>query len=125
MHEKRCAGWYGYGLISRSNGNESKEFGAVGNELVKRCRMHIYYSGRVQGVGFRYTTKNVSTGYEVTGYVRNLADGRVELVAEGQREELEAFREGVRESGLGPFISDEKVAWEDAKGEFRGFEITS
>ena len=54
--------------------------------------MHIFYTGRVQGVGFRYTTKNVALGYEVTGTVRNLSDGRVELIAEGQREELEAFQ---------------------------------
>ncbi|MGD0088020.1 MAG: acylphosphatase, partial [Verrucomicrobiota bacterium] len=44
---------------------------------MKRCRMHIFYSGHVQGVGFRYTTKTVATGFEVTGTVRNLPDGRV------------------------------------------------
>ena len=86
--------------------------------------MHIFYSGRVQGVGFRYTTKNVALGYEVTGMVRNLCDGRVELIAEGQREELEAFQLGIRESGLASFIKDEHVRWDDAKGEFRGFEIS-
>lgn len=86
--------------------------------------MHIYYSGKVQGVGFRYTTKNVATGYEVTGVVRNLSDGRVELVAEGLKDELEAFQQGIRESGLGGLISDELVRWEEAEGEFRGFEIT-
>lgn len=86
--------------------------------------MHIYYTGRVQGVGFRYTTKNVATGYEVAGIVRNLSDGRVELVAEGAKEELEAFEEGIRESGLGHFITAQEVKWEDPKGEFRGFEIT-
>ena len=91
---------------------------------MKRRRMHIYYSGRVQGVGFRYTAKNVAAGFEVTGIVRNLDDGRVELVAEGAQEELEAFQEGIRDSGLGPFIKDEAVQWQDAKGEFRGFEIT-
>lgn len=91
---------------------------------MKRSRMHIYYSGRVQGVGFRYTTKNVATGYEVTGLVRNLSDGRVELVAEGLKDELEAFQQGIRESGLGHFIAKEDVKWEDPKGEFRGFEIT-
>ena len=90
---------------------------------MKRCRVHIYYSGRVQGVGFRYTAKNVATGYEVTGIVRNLPDGRVELLAEGPRDELEAFQLGVRESGLGPLISNEEVRWEDPQGEFRGFEI--
>jgi len=87
--------------------------------------MHIFYSGKVQGVGFRYTTKNVATGYEVTGFVRNLPDGRVELVAEGLKEELEAFQQGIRESGLSPFISGEQMLWEDAKGEFRGFAITA
>jgi acylphosphatase len=91
---------------------------------VKRCRMHIYYSGKVQGVGFRYTAKNVAAGYEVTGIVRNLADGRVELAAEGAKDELEAFQQGIRESGLGHFIRNEELNWEDATGEFRGFEIT-
>ena len=86
--------------------------------------MHIFYSGRVQGVGFRYTTKNVAMGYEVTGTVRNLTDGRVELVAEGLRDELEAFQQGIRESGLGGFISNEETKWEDPKGEFRGFGIS-
>ena len=87
--------------------------------------MHIFYTGRVQGVGFRYTTKNVALGYEVTGTVRNLSDGRVELIAEGQREELEAFQLGIRESGLASLVKNEEVRWEDAKGEFRGFEISS
>ena len=93
--------------------------------VVKRCRMHIFYSGRVQGVGFRYTAKNVAMGYEVTGTVRNLADGRVELVAEGLKDELEAFQQGIRESGLGGFISNEERTWEDPKGEFRGFGLSS
>ena len=48
--------------------------------------MEIFYSGRVQGVGFRYTAKTVAAGFEITGTVRNLPDGRVELVAEGARE---------------------------------------
>jgi acylphosphatase len=85
--------------------------------------MHIFYSGRVQGVGFRYTTKNVALGYELSGAVRNLPDGRVELTAEGEKDELEAFRLAIRESGLGSFISNEEVTWGEPKGEFRGFEI--
>ena len=67
---------------------------------MKRSRMHIFYSGHVQGVGFRYTVKTVASGFEATGTVRNLPDGRVELTAEGPREELEAFRTGIREAGL-------------------------
>jgi acylphosphatase len=85
--------------------------------------MQVFYSGSVQGVGFRYTVKSVATGFEVAGTVRNLPDGRVELVAEGTKEELEAFRQAIREEGLGHFIRDEAVQWSDAVGEFRGFEI--
>jgi acylphosphatase len=85
--------------------------------------MQIYYSGNVQGVGFRYTVKSVATGFELTGAVRNLPDGRVELVAEGAREELKAFQQAVRESGLDHFIRDEHVLWSESQNEFRGFEI--
>lgn len=88
-----------------------------------RRRLHVYYSGRVQGVGFRYTVKSVALGYEVTGVVRNLPDGRVEVNAEGQPGELEAFRQAIREAGLARFIRDEQVFWSEATGEFRGFEI--
>jgi acylphosphatase len=62
-------------------------------------------------------------GFEVTGVVRNLPDGRVELVAEGQSQELDAFREAIRDSGLKHFIRDEQISWAEAAGEFRGFEI--
>ncbi len=85
--------------------------------------MQVFYSGRVQGVGFRYTVKSVARGFEVVGWVRNLADGRVEMVAEGTRDELEAFRQDIRESGLGHFIQKETVSWVEAKNDFRGFEI--
>lgn len=87
--------------------------------------MLAIYTGRVQGVGFRYTVKTVALGFEVTGTVRNLPDGRVELTVEGAREELEAFRQAIRDSGLEGFIRDEQVAWPSATGEFRGFEIVS
>ena len=90
---------------------------------MRRCRMSILYSGSVQGVGFRYSTKTVATGFEVTGTVRNLPDGRVELLAEGTREELEAFRTAIRDAGLAGFIRDENVAWSDARNDLRGFEI--
>ena len=95
----------------------------IGTELVNRRRMHILYSGSVQGVGFRYTVKSVAQGFEVTGSVRNLPDGRVELLAEGAKEELTAFREAIRESGLDHFIRNEEIGWGEAQDEFRGFEI--
>ena len=88
-----------------------------------RHRLTVFYSGRVQGVGFRYTTKTVAAGFELVGRVRNLPDGRVELIAEGRRPELEEFLVAIRDAGLAGFIRDEQVIWADAKNEFRGFEI--
>ena len=85
--------------------------------------MTIWYSGRVQGVGFRITACRVATGYEVTGRVRNLPDGRVELIAEGAHDELEAFRQGVVDSGLGGLIRDEQIVWSEVSGEYQGFGI--
>ena len=87
--------------------------------------MQVFYSGRVQGVGFRYSVRKVANEFEVTGSVRNLADGRVELVAEGNKDELDAFRQGIRESGLEHFIQQEQVSWGEAKNDFRGFEIVA
>ena len=91
--------------------------------VANRCRVEIFYSGRVQGVGFRYAAKSIAAGFEVSGIVRNLPDGRVELVAEGAREELEAFRAAIRDAGLRSFIRNETVTWSTAQNEFRGFEI--
>jgi acylphosphatase len=88
-----------------------------------RSRTRVFYTGRVQGVGFRYTARSVACGYEVTGFVRNLPDGRVELVAEGADGEVEAYLEGIRQSGLGPHIRQEQVQQGPATGEFAGFEI--
>ena len=87
--------------------------------------MQVFYSGRVQGVGFRYSVRKVANGFEVTGSVRNLADGRVELVVEGNQNELDAFRQGIRESGLEHFIQQEEVSWGEAENDFRGFEIVA
>ncbi|MEO8426974.1 MAG: acylphosphatase [Verrucomicrobiota bacterium] len=90
---------------------------------MSRFRVHVFYAGRVQGVGFRYTVKSLVTGFEVTGTIRNLSDGRVELIAEGAKEELEAFQQGIQESGLGSLIDDEHACWSEARGDFCGFEI--
>ncbi len=93
--------------------------------VMNRRRMQVVYSGHVQGVGFRYTVKSLAPGYEVAGTIRNLPDGRVELVVEGQPEELEAFQQAVRDSGLGRLIRQEQVVWGPAHETLRGFEIVS
>lgn len=92
--------------------------------IMSRRRMHIFYAGRVQGVGFRYTVKTVAAGFDVNGTVRNLPDGRVELMAEGDSAELKAFQQAIRDEGLAGLIRDEQVEWCDAQGGLRGFEIS-
>ena len=77
----------------------------------------------MQGVGFRYNVREIACGYEVAGYVRNRHGGRVELAAEGAEEEVTAFLEAVRASQLGSHIRNEDAKWEQAAGEFRGFDI--
>jgi acylphosphatase len=59
-------------------------------------RRRLLYSGRVQGVGFRYTALRLAGEFDVAGFVRNLDDGRVELVAEGEPAELDGFLEAIR-----------------------------
>lgn len=85
--------------------------------------MTNYYSGHVQGVGFRYAVKSAALGFEVTGTVRNTSDGRVELIAEGQKSELESFQQAIRDSEVGGAIRQEQVTWTDPSNAFRGFEI--
>jgi acylphosphatase len=91
---------------------------------MKRERVSNLYSGHVQGIGFRYTVKTLTTSFDVTGTIRNLPDGRVELVAESLREELEAFLKAIRDSEVGRFIREEQACWSEARNEFHGFEIT-
>jgi len=69
----------------------------------------VYYDGRVQGVGFRYTVKQVAMGYEVVGWVRNLADGRVEMKVMGEDQEVEGFLQEIRKSVLASHIQKEET----------------
>ena len=87
-------------------------------------RLHVYYSGHVQGVGFRYSAKQLSLEFDVTGSVKNLPDGRVEMVIEGERDELETFQAAIPDAGLRRFIRETQSHWSEGTGEFRGFEIT-
>ena len=84
---------------------------------------HVFYEGRVQGVGFRFTCKQIARGYEVVGWVRNLPDGRVELQCSGDAGEIEAFLTGIRESELKSHFKDVKVTTMPPLAGARGFEI--
>jgi len=85
--------------------------------------MQVFYEGRVQGVGFRYTARRVASGFDVAGYVRNLPDGRVELVASGDPGEVGDFLTAMRDSELAGHIANESSAAIDAPAGLRGFEI--
>jgi acylphosphatase len=85
--------------------------------------LQVFYEGRVQGVGFRYSVKRIATGFDVTGWVRNLPDGRVELQVSGEPEELRAFLEAVRESELRALIKNESQHELATAPAARGFEI--
>ncbi len=75
--------------------------------MQRECR-RVYYSGRVQGVGFRFTSHHVARGFDVAGFVRNLPDGRVELFAEGTRSEIDAFLRAIQDT-LGRHIREVTV----------------
>ena len=86
-------------------------------------RREVYYSGRVQGVGFRYTARSIARGFAVTGFVKNLSDGRrVQLVVEGQATEVRALLNSLR-ADMGHCISDVLETSGPATGRFPTFEI--
>jgi len=85
---------------------------------------HVFYEGRVQGVGFRYTVKTLAHGFDVLGWVRNLPDGRVELQVGGDVDEVEGFLAAIRESVLAGHIQKEDVSVIAPLTGMRGFTIT-
>jgi acylphosphatase len=94
-----------------------------GEPIGSWIRVRVRFEGQVQGVGFRYSTVAVAARRVVTGYVANLRDGAVELVAEGTREELEGFLADLRRASVYRYVSAEQRAWSAATGEFPGFDV--
>ena len=84
--------------------------------------MNCWFEGHVQGVGFRYQTLNVAKGFEVTGTVRNLADGRVHLYAEGDEPEVRAFQIAVADK-LEDFIRSAEIKTDSGSRICQGFNI--
>jgi len=85
-------------------------------------RKHIYYKGRVQGVGFRYTALRTARNFEVTGYVQNQIDGSVELVVEGESPQVEEFLEDLA-GAMGRYIRQVQEVEEPYEGGFMGFDV--
>ncbi|MDP1853384.1 MAG: acylphosphatase [Candidatus Omnitrophota bacterium] len=87
-----------------------------------RKQAHVYYSGRVQGVGFRYTAEDIARDMGVGGWVKNLRDGRVELAAEAEEGTLKDFLKKIEES-FSEYLQDKDIQWQPATGEFKDFGI--
>ena len=85
-------------------------------------RLNVKFTGRVQGVGFRWNVKDVSGGYSVTGYVKNLPDGSVEMFAEGEEGEVLSFLAGIEERMFGYITGRIKVP-RMGGSQFNSFEI--
>jgi len=85
--------------------------------------IQVFYEGNVQGVGFRYSVRQIAKGFDLTGSVRNLPDGRVELLATGEEDEVRAFVEAIGQSELRAHIKKQSEAPLDQAPVFRGFEI--
>ena len=86
-------------------------------------RAHVFYGGRVQGVGFRYTAERLALDLELAGWVKNLPDGRVEIVCEGLRPKVEALLKNIQDSLLGPYIKKVDCKWEEPTREFKDFRV--
>ncbi len=84
--------------------------------------LQVFFTGQVQGVGFRFTAQRVARQFAVTGFVCNLQNGKVELVAEGERKVLEDFFKEVCEQ-MSPYIRDMEFYWTEFEDKFKQFSI--
>ena len=87
----------------------------------KKVRAHVVYSGRVQGIGFRYTAERLALGHGLVGWVKNLPDGRVEVVCEAPQGTIDLFLEDIQKSPLGAYIKKTDCTWEKPTNKFTDF----
>jgi len=86
-------------------------------------RAHVFVSGKVQGVYYRANTRDAAREKGIEGWVSNLDDGRVEAVFEGEEDAVKTMVEWCHKGSRRAEVEDVEVEWEDATGEFDGFEI--
>ena len=91
--------------------------------MSSKARVNIFVSGLVQGVFFRSETKAKAKELGLFGWVRNLADGRVEILAEGEKEKLEKLIEWAKRGPELAKVDDLEINWQEYQGEFKDFEI--
>ncbi len=85
-------------------------------------KVQAIYSGRVQGVGFRFTAVHLAKEFNVTGWVRNLPNGDVEVVAEADNKSLTQFLNSL-EDRMSGYIQAKDISWPESKNEFSAFDI--
>ena len=85
-------------------------------------QLHLYYSGKVQGIGFRYTVQDIASSFKIYGWVKNLNDGRVEVLAEAEEDILNSFLEQANQR-FSLYIKEVSAQWLPASGEFRDFRV--
>lgn len=88
-----------------------------------RVKAHVIITGRVQGVFFRSKTRNEAKNYNVRGWIRNLPDGRVEAIFEGEKEDVDKLVDFAGKWPLGAKVLDLDVEWQNYSGEFKDFEV--
>ena len=86
-------------------------------------QIHAFVSGYVQGVNFRYYTMHQAKALGLHGFVKNLMDGKVEVVAQGSREQLERMVEWLNQGPASASIEDVSVEWSETKKKAKGFSI--
>ncbi|MFA5093046.1 MAG: acylphosphatase [Candidatus Omnitrophota bacterium] len=85
-------------------------------------QLHLIYSGRVQGIGFRYTVLDIARQQKVGGWVKNLDDGKVEIIAEADEDLLKIFLLSINQH-FSNYVNDLEIRWLPASGELNVFEI--
>jgi len=88
-----------------------------------KARAHVFVSGRVQGIFFRSETKHKAESHNVKGWVRNLPDGRVEAVFEGEEEAVKSLIEFCKRGPSGARVTNVDLRWENSTGEFDAFKV--
>ncbi len=88
-----------------------------------RKRLHVCYSGMVQGVGFRFTAESVANSLNLAGWVKNRSDGRVEVVCEGEESALISFVSEINSGPMKNCITSTDIDWEEPRNEFKDFNV--
>ena len=104
------------------SGPKGRRFKSALPDHFMKKQLHVYYSGRVQGVGFRFTAESLALELNVIGWVKNLRDGRVEITAEAEEENLERFLVKIKES-FSRYINNVDIERSDAGGKFKEFTV--